>query len=61
MSKEMKEGVCALLNILEVIARLTKNPIDDTIIKAIKSLAGCTIIPKLAATCKKIIPHYQAK
>lgn len=41
MSDAMRSAICALLTTLEILAKFTKNPVDDAVIKAIKSIIGC--------------------
>lgn len=41
MSEEMKVAICGLLKVFETIAKQTKNPIDDIVIRALIAVLGC--------------------
>jgi len=46
MSKELKAMLCYFLDIMEMQARETKNPIDDIIVRGLKAMLGCPIKPQ---------------
>lgn len=43
MSEELRKAICTLLTFLEVIAKQTKNPVDDVIVEAAKAVLGCEV------------------
>lgn len=41
MSDDMRKAVCSLLAFLEIVAKQTKNPIDDMVVRAAMAVFGC--------------------
>lgn len=41
MSQELKDIFCMLLNILEIVAKKTANPVDDMIVRTLKIFLNC--------------------
>lgn len=41
MSEELRELICSIIKVLELIAKKTANPVDDMVVKGLKAIFGC--------------------